>query len=1096
MIALLDSELGLDMSILKDLHQYRGESNSFSYNPEDEDNDDLDAELKDNDDDQNQVDEEDPVSIGLANKVADADGAEKFLFQAKCEVITSSTNSSNPPAVGMLIITKSKVSFIRSDHYGRNSSFSGSKTKSSSSCDTLWACQPFPTTHWALPDIWNVLQRYYRLRFVAVEIFTTNRQVIFFNLSDQKVASRFQFVLRKLRPPNMAAFLGKRPATIMSRSLAPASLQPLSIAWANREISNFEYIMRLNTIAGRTLNDLGQYPIFPWVLADFVSDNLNLRDKSIFRDLRWPIGAQDEKQRAAISARYQDLLSAFDANDETTLPPFHYGTHYSVAGFVLWYLMRMEPYTSLHVQLQDGRIDRADRLFDSFASAWKGCTTSSSDAKELIPEMFYCPEVLMNMNKIDFGTTQSNKKIDSIVLPPWAKDPYDFIHKHREALESEYVSLHLHHWIDLIFGYKQRPPHIPGGSEAAVDACNVFFHLTYEHAVDLEKLHESNPALYMQYVCQITEFGQTPCQLFPKEPHIARQPLSKVDVIWPIASIVRGVHTIYEHDGPIGMPRKMLCYKELKLSIGPILFVVEDEDRLVTVDNMRIMGTHSWQVNSSDAVPPFKVKTDPHCLESSKGNSSGGSMSFTGYAKSVNAKRIGVAFAAVNSRIGFQNPRRVLAARDNKHKDNQSSTWRPIKAKTYEREEKYGGVRRRSSTDREARYSRLDPSMLTGDAEEIVYESEKEEQQVANGRGRLRTHSEIARKRFDPNANQSPALTNPAAIPVGSSNTSNSSGSSVGSVSACSNYNHSRVQDEHLSSQNFAYLPENRLLFSCGHWDWSVRITSIDTGKLVQSLLQHNDVVTCLAIATDFGQRWLVTGSRDCTLIVWDIKFDRSGTIHVIPIRTLYGHDDTVNCLCLNPELDIIVSGSDDGTIMIHNLRDGKYVRSIINSDQPNNITTTLQGRITRSYSVDTLNESFEGNTAEDDSSSVSTLAKSNSGSKLSIMNPSTMSVQSGTTTSGNSAASSSKVNVSSWKVSWLGVSKEGYIVSYSAEQQKLATFALNGTYLTSKRIPDALYCLTLSEDGKVLVTGGSSCLVVFRWVSECLSAILLFLFF
>lgn len=38
-----------------------------------------------------------------------------------------------------------------------------------------------------------------------------------------------------------------------------------------REISNFDYLMYLNTLAGRSYNDYMQYPVFPWVLADYHS---------------------------------------------------------------------------------------------------------------------------------------------------------------------------------------------------------------------------------------------------------------------------------------------------------------------------------------------------------------------------------------------------------------------------------------------------------------------------------------------------------------------------------------------------------------------------------------------------------------------------------------------------------------------------------------------------------------------------------------------------------------------------------------------------------------------------------------------------------
>ena len=59
-----------------------------------------------------------------------------------------------------------------------------------------------------------------------------------------------------------------------------------------------------------------------------------------------------------------------------------------------------------------------------------------------------------------------------------------------QALECDYVSAHLHEWIDLIFGYKQQGP-------LAVEANNVFYYYYYESNVDILYTNfSSNEDLY------------------------------------------------------------------------------------------------------------------------------------------------------------------------------------------------------------------------------------------------------------------------------------------------------------------------------------------------------------------------------------------------------------------------------------------------------------------------------------------------------------------------------------------------------------------------------------------------------------------------
>lgn len=81
--------------------------------------------------------------------------------------------------------------------------------------------------------------------------------------------------------------------SFVDRRVAMEMAETIRESWRRRDITNFEYLMFLNTLAGRTYNDLTQYPVFPWVLADYSSESLDFNKSSTFRDLSKPVGALD-----------------------------------------------------------------------------------------------------------------------------------------------------------------------------------------------------------------------------------------------------------------------------------------------------------------------------------------------------------------------------------------------------------------------------------------------------------------------------------------------------------------------------------------------------------------------------------------------------------------------------------------------------------------------------------------------------------------------------------------------------------------------------------------------------------------------------------
>lgn len=611
---------------------------------------------------------------------------------------------------------------------------------------------------WIITRIRAVHWTRYLLQYTATEIFFDDANApIFLNFSSQNDAKIVGSLLVSLRNdalfPKGSTKDKNSMISFVDRKVALEMAESVRESWRRREISNFEYLMILNTLSGRSYNDLTQYPIFPWILADYSSEKLDFNKSSTFRDLSKPVGALDAKRFKVFEDRYLNFC-------DPDIPSFYYGSHYSSMGMVLYYLLRLEPFTALHRNLQGGKFDHADRLFQSIENTYRNCLSNTSDVKELIPEFFCMPEFLENLNSYHFGVKQDGEPLGDVGLPPWAKgSPEEFIHINREALESEYVSSNLHHWIDLIFGYKQR-------GKPAVEAANIFYYLTYEGAVDLENMDDMLQKSAIED--QIANFGQTPIQIFRKK-HPRRGPPI------PIA------HPLYFAPQSITVTSVV---PNTVNSSSSILFIGMLDSNIVLMSEGLILSVKLWLTTQLQ---------------------SGGNFTFSGSLEP---------FFGVGSDV--ISPRKVA----------------------------------------------------TSLAENVEF-------------GR-------------------PCL---AAVQI---------------------------------------LGDNYLIL-CGNWENSFQIISLSDGRIVQSIRQHKDVVSCVAVSSDGSV--IATGSHDTTIMIWHAfrgrsndkrskvaNNDLSTKDHVIienPSHILCGHADIITCLFLSTELDIVISGSKDGTCIFHTLREGTYVRSI-----------------------------------------------------------------------------------------------------------------------------------------------------------------------
>ncbi|KAL7532735.1 hypothetical protein ACHAXR_005760 [Thalassiosira sp. AJA248-18] len=367
---------------------------------------------------------------------------------------------------------------------------------------------------WSLDDMRAIARRYDGMKDRGLEIYLAKQHSILLTFETAAVRERIIRILSQ----QISEIKSLPLPCFTDRSFVESALE----LWQAGELDNFEYLLCLNSAAGRSFHDLSRYPVFPWVLSRYGESNgggfrdellnapMDFSDPNIFRDLSKPVGALSDERFEDFRKRYESMVQQQKghASQHNQDAPFMYGTHYSAPGYVLFYLLRVMPEHMLC--LQSGKFDVPDRLFHSIDATYRSILTNAADLKELIPEFYDddCFDFLINSMGLQLGNLQTGQRVNDVILPPWAKSAKHYIRQNRAALESDYCTGRLPSWIDLIFGDKSR-------GSGAKDARNLFHPMSYIGPADLEAIR--NPEDRVRAELQSTEFGIVPDQLFCRE---------------------------------------------------------------------------------------------------------------------------------------------------------------------------------------------------------------------------------------------------------------------------------------------------------------------------------------------------------------------------------------------------------------------------------------------------------------------------------------------------------------------------------------------------------------------------------------------------
>ena len=327
------------------------------------------------------------------------------------------------------------------------------------------------------------LRRFYLKRF-GYEIFLKDGRSFLFNFFNLENFNKFN------------ELISKKNVKIINDPVKTFDKRDYKSKFKKGEITNFQYLLLLNKFSTRTYNDINQYLVFPVLYMSFQNNKK--------RDLSKAICLNKDEEDLEINKFLENY----------TILGYYFNNHYSTSAYVLYYLIRLVPYTYMLIDFQSGKFDVPERIFNNYNSYYSGII-GSTENREFIPELFHSYETCLNLNHNNFGKMNFSRELINNFNSNKFNTCIEFIINHRRILENTNIVP----WINNIFGYNQ--------INESKELMNIFPLSSYEQRfeVNIQKIKDnakdkSDFDLYrlIRYKLAILDIGITPVQLF-KTPH-------------------------------------------------------------------------------------------------------------------------------------------------------------------------------------------------------------------------------------------------------------------------------------------------------------------------------------------------------------------------------------------------------------------------------------------------------------------------------------------------------------------------------------------------------------------------------------------------